>query len=152
MLPASKAPTAPDPYGAMLRGGLVPAAVVGVVALVVFAVVEGSLGAAGSALATVVVLLSTVSTLVILRKMAGLDPRVVLMGALVAYFFKVFLLGIFLVLFRNAEWLSPLAFAVTAIVVSLAGTIGEVVAFTRVKTFIYDQPTASSGAQPGTQP
>ncbi len=136
----------------MLRGGIVPAVVVGVVAIAVFTVVQGALGAAGSVLATVVVLLSSVSTLVILRRMAGLDPRVVLMGALVAYFFKVFLLGIFLVLFRNAEWLSPLAFAVTAIVVSLAGTIGEVVAFTRVKTFIYDQPTASSGAQPGTQP
>jgi ATP synthase protein I len=132
----------------MLRGGAVPAVVVGVVAIAVFTAVEGSLGAAGSALATAVVLVSSVSTLVILRKMAGLDPRVVLMGALVAYFFKVFLLGIFLVLFRHAEWLSPLAFAVTAVVVSLASTIGEVVAFTRVKTFIYDEPTPSPEAQP----
>jgi ATP synthase protein I len=141
VLPASKAH---DPYGAMLRGGLVPAAIVGVVALIVFTVAQGSLGAAGSTLAVAVVLLSSVSTLLILRRMAGLDPRVILMGALVAYFFKVLLLGVFLVLFRNAEWLSPLAFAVTAIVVSLAGTIGEVVAFTKVKTFIYDQP-----AEPG---
>jgi hypothetical protein len=79
--------------------------------------------------------------------MAGLDPRVVLMGALVAYFFKVGLLGVFLLLFRDAEWLSPLAFAVTAVVVSLAGTIGEVVAFTKVKTFIYDQPTPTPEAR-----
>jgi ATP synthase protein I len=128
----------------MLRGGLVPAAIVGVVALILFTVVQGSLGAAGSALAVVVVLVSSVSTLLILRRMAGLDPRVVLMGALVAYFFKVMLLGVFLVAFRHAEWLSPLAFAVTAIVVSLAGTIGEIVAFTKVKTFIYDQ-----SAEPG---
>lgn len=136
----------------MLRGGLVPAVAVGVVAIAVFAAVQGSLGAAGSALATAVVLVSSVSTLVILRKMAGLDPRVVLMGALVAYFFKVMLLGVFLIAFRNAEWLSPLAFAVTAIVVSLASTIGEVVAFTRVKTFIYDEPAATSGTTQGTQP
>ncbi len=147
MLPPSKSPTSQDPYGAMLRGGVVPAAIVGVVALVAFTLTEGSLGAAGSGLATVVVLLSSVSTLVILRKMAGLDPRVVLMGALVAYFFKVFLLGVFLVLFRDAEWLSPLAFAVTAIVVSLAGTIGEVVAFTRVKTYIYDEPAPAPEAR-----
>ncbi|SEK18436.1 hypothetical protein SAMN04515665_10115 [Blastococcus sp. DSM 46786] len=130
----------------MLRGGLVPAAVVGVVAFAVFLAVDGALGAAGSALAIAVVLVSTVSTLVLLRRMAGLDPRVVFMGALVGYFFKVMLLGVFLVLFRNAEWLSPIAFAVTAIVVSLAGTIGEVVAFTRVKTYIYDEPGAASGA------
>ncbi len=146
MLPASKAPTAQDLYGAMLRGGVVPAAVVGVVALVVFALVDGSLGAAGSGLATVVVLVSSVSTLLILRRMAGLDPRVVLMGALVAYFFKVMLLGVFLVLFRHADWLSPLAFAVTAVVVSLASTIGEVVAFVRTRTLIYDEPPAA-GAQ-----
>ena len=132
----------PDPYGAMLRWGTVPALAVGAVALVVFTLVQGSLGAAGSALAIVVVLLSSVSTLLFLRRMAGLDPRVVFLGAMVGYFFKVGLLGVFLLVFRNAEWLSPLAFAVTAIVVSLAGTIGEVVAFTRVKTYIYDEPAA----------
>ncbi len=131
----------------MLRGGIVPALAVGVLAFAVFVAIEGALGAAGSALGIAVVLASTVSTLLVLRRMAGLDPRIVLMGALVAYFFKVFLLGIFLVVFRNAEWLSPLAFAVTAIVVSLAGTIGEVVAFTRVKTYIYDEPPTPQ-AQP----
>lgn len=136
----------PDPYGAMLRWGAVPALAVGIVAIAVFSLVQGSLGAAGSVLATVLVLISSASTLVFLRRMAGLDPRVVFLGAMVAYFVKVGLLGVFLLLFRNAEWLSPLAFAVTAIVVSLAGTIGEVVAFTRVKTYIYDEPVPSSEA------
>jgi FtsH-binding integral membrane protein len=124
----------------MLRGGLVPAAAVGVVAIAVSTAVQGGLGAAGSALATVVVLLSSASTFLFLRRMAGLDPRVMFLGAMVGYFFKVGLLGVFLLVFRNAEWLSPTAFAVTAVVVSLVGTTGEVVAFTRVKTYIYDQP------------
>jgi ATP synthase protein I len=137
----------PDPYGAMLRGGIVPALAVGVVAFAVFTAVEGALGAAGSALAVAVVLASTVSTLALLRRMAGLDPRVVFLGAMVGYFTKVGLLGVFLLVFRNAEWLSPLAFAVTAIVVSLAGTIGEVVAFSRVKTYIYDEPAAAPEAR-----
>ena len=136
----------PDPYGAMLRWGAVPALAVGIVAIAVFSLVQGSLGAAGSMLATVLVLVSSASTLVFLRRMAGLDPRVVFLGAMVGYFFKVGLLGVFLLVFRNVEWLSPLAFAVTAIVVSLAGTIGEVVAFTRVKTYIYDEPAPSSEA------
>jgi ATP synthase protein I len=136
----------PDPYGAMLRGGIVPALAVGVVAFAVFTAVDGALGAAGSALAVAVVLASTVSTLALLRRMAGLDPRVVFLGAMVGYFTKVGLLAVFLLVFRNAEWLSPLAFAVTAIVVSLAGTIGEVVAFTRVRTYIYDEPAAAPEA------
>lgn len=124
----------------MLRGGLVPAAAVGAVAIAVATALEGGLGAAGSALATVVVLASSASTFLFLRRMAGLDPRVMFLGAMVGYFFKVGLLGVFLLVFRNAEWLSPMAFAVTAVVVSLVGTTGEVVAFTRVKTYVYDQP------------
>ena len=132
----------PDPYGAMLRGGVLPSLAVGVVAIAVFTAVEGALGAAGSALATVLVVVSAASTMLILRRMTGLDPRVVFLGAMVAYFFKVGLLGVFLLLFRNADWLSPMAFAVTAILVSLAGTIGELVAFTRVRTYIYDEPSS----------
>ncbi|MDK3258372.1 hypothetical protein [Blastococcus capsensis] len=143
MIAEPRATKRPDPYGAMLRGGAVPSLAVAVVAIAVFTVLEGALGAAGSALAAVLVVVSAASTMIILGRMAGLDPRVVFLGAMVSYFFKVGLLGVFLLLFRNAEWLSPIAFAVTAIVVSLAGTIGEIVAFTRVRTYIYDEPSSS---------
>lgn len=142
MLPASKAPTAQDLYSAMLRGGAIPAAIVGVVALVVFTVLDGALGAAGSLLATAIVLVFSASTLILLRRMVGVDPRVVFLAALIGYFTKVMLLGAFLILFRDADWLSPLAFAVTAIAVSLASTFGEILAFTRTKTLIYDEPPA----------
>ena len=124
----------------MLRGGVLPSLAVGLLAIAVFAAVEGSLGAAGSALATALVVVSAASTMLFLRRMAGLDPRVVFLGAMVGYFFKVGLLGVFLLVFLTADWMSPMAFAITAIVVSLAGTVGEIVAFTRVKTYIYDQP------------
>jgi hypothetical protein len=124
----------------------VPAAIVGVVALVVFTVLDGSIGAAGSLVATAVVLVSSASTLLLLRRTVGLDTRVVFLAAMIGYFTKVFLLGVFLVLFRDADWLSPIAFAVTAIAVSLASTIGEIVAFTRTRTLIYDEPPAA-GAQ-----
>ncbi len=137
----------PDPYAAMVRGGVVPALAVGVVAVAVCTAVAGGLGAAGSLLATVVVLLSTVSTMVILRRMAGLDPRVMFLGAMVGYFTKVGLLGVFLLVFRDAEWLSPTAFAATAVLVSLASTAGEVIAFTKVKTYIYDQPAEPPAAR-----
>ena len=131
----------------MLRGGVVPSIAVAVVAVIVSTLVSGSLGLAGSALAAVLVVVSTASTMLILARMGGLDPRVFFMGAMFSYLFKVMLLGIFLLVFRNADWLSPIAFAVTAIVVSLAGTIGEIVAFTRVRTYIYDEPGPASGAQ-----
>ncbi len=135
-----------DPYRAMLRGGALPALGAGVVALVVFVVLDGALGGAGSALALAVVVLTFGSSMLVLSRTAHLDPRVVFMIAMVGYTTKVGLLGLFLLLFRNAAWLSPLAFAVTAIVASLAWTIGEVVAFTRVRTLIYD-PAAGQERQ-----
>ena len=131
------------PAALALRGGAVPAAIVGVVALVVFTVLDGVLGAAGSLVATVIVLLFSASTLLLLRRMVGVDPRVVFMAALIGYFTKVMLLGAFLLLFRDADWMSPIAFAITAIAVSMAGTVGELVAFTRTKTLIYDEPVGS---------
>jgi len=130
----------------MLRGGAVPAGIVGALALVVFTVVDGAVGAAGSAVATAVVLVCSASTLILLRRTVGLDPRVVFLAAMIGYFTKVGLLGVFLLLFRDAEWLSPIAFAVTAIAVSLASTIGEILAFTRTRTLIYDEPPGA-GAQ-----
>src|SRR4028118_1572898 len=139
----SRAARPPAPAGARA-----PGAAVGLVALAVATAVRGGLGAAGSALATVVVLLSSASTFLFLRRMAGLDPRVMFLGAMVGYFFKVGLLGVFLLAFRNADWLSPMAFAVTAVLVSLAGRTGEIVAFPRVKTYIYDQPTTPPVARP----
>ena len=118
-----------------------PSLVVSVIAVAVFTVLDGSLGAAGSGLAAVLVMVSAASTMLFLGRMAGLDSRVVFLGAMVAYFFKVGLLGVFLLVFRNADWLSPMAFAVTAILVSLASTTGEIIAFTRVRTYIYDEPS-----------
>lgn len=125
----------------MLRGGVLPALVVAPIALIVFTLVDGALGAAGSALATAVVLGTVASTLLLLRRTAGLDPRIVFMVAMVGYMSKVLILLVFLLLFRNAEWLSPIAFAVTAIVVSVVSTAGEIRAFTRTRTLIYDEPT-----------
>lgn len=153
---ASTQPTAPrapgasgpgDPYLAMLRGGAVPALLVSAVALVVFTVREGTLGLAGSGLAVAVVVLMFATSTVLLRRVSALDPRIVFMAAMVGYTTKVGLLGLFLLLFGDAEWLSPIAFALTAILASLAWTTGEVVAFTRVRTLIYD-PSATGSAAP----
>lgn len=129
-----------DPYGAMLRGGAVPALVVGAVAVVVSTLLDGALGAAGSALAAAVVALTFASSMLLLRRVAGLDPRIVFLVAMIGYTTQVGLLGLFLLVFRDATWFSPLAFALTAITSSLAWTTGLVVAFTRVRTLIYDEP------------
>ena len=142
--------TAGDPYLAMLRSGAVPALVVALVCTIVFAVVDGSQGLAGALTAAAVVVVTFASSMIVLRRTARLGPLVVFMVAMVGFTTKVLLLGLFLVLFRDATWMSPLAFALTAIASSLAWTTGEVVAFMRVRTAIFDVPgpDAATGVAP----
>jgi len=137
---------ADDPYAAMLRGGAVPASAVVAISTVVFAVVDGSQGLAGALTATAVVVATFASSMVALRRTARMDPLVVFLVAMVVYMTKVLLLGLFLLLFKDATWMSPLAFALTAIAASLAWTTGEVVAFARVRTAIYDLTRSDAGA------
>lgn len=134
-----------DPYRAMLLGGSVPAAVVAVAAVVVFSVLEGGLGAVGALVASLLVGVTFAVSVLVLGRVRHLEPVIVLGIAMVSYMTVVLLLGVFLVLFRDATWLSPLAFAISACAVSLAWTVGQVVAFLRVRTLLYDEVPASDG-------
>lgn len=138
----------------MLLGGGVPGVAVGVVAAVVAGVVSGRVGVLGAALATVVVALSFGSSVVVLSRTAHLDPLFTFAVAMVTYVTKIGVLGVFLLLFSRASWLSPNAFALTAASVALVWTIGEVIAFTRVKPLLYTDKSGSapSGASGDDQP
>ena len=135
-----------DPYRAMLVGGSVPALVVAVAAVVVFTVVQGGLGAAGAVTASVLAVVTFAASMLVLSRVRNLEPVIVLGIAMVSYMTVVLLLGLFLVLFRDATWLSPVAFAVSACAVSLAWTVGIIVAFTRVRTLLFDETAGPGGA------
>ncbi|MGQ7297410.1 hypothetical protein [Quadrisphaera sp. KR29] len=139
-----------DPYRAMLVGGAVPAAALAVAAVVVFTVLDGGLGAAGAVTASLLVGVTFAASTLVLQRVRHLEPVIVLGIAMVGYMTVVLLLGLFLVLFRDATWLSPLSFAISACAVSLAWTVGQVVAFTRVRTLLFDEQPAPGGADRGT--
>jgi ATP synthase protein I len=141
-----------DPYRAMLLGGSLPAAVVAVVAVVVFAVLDGGLGAAGAVTAALLVGVTFAASTLVLQKVRHLEPVIVLGIAMVGYMTVVLLLGLFLVLFKDATWLSPVAFAISACAVSLAWTAGQIWAFTRVRTLLFDQPDDQRSATDTTSP
>lgn len=145
-----QAAQAQDPFRAMIRGGAVPTLVVGALALVVSVVVDGGRGAVGSLLATAVVVASFSSSLLLMGRMARLNPLAVLPIALLSYVTKVGLLGLMLLLLGGAEWMSDRAFSLTAVVGAMVWLAGEVRAFTRVRTLVFDDagpgPEAPSGA------
>jgi ATP synthase protein I len=62
---------------------------------------------------------------------------------LITYTVKVVVLGVVMVLFAGAGWLSGRAFALTAVAVALVWLAGELLAFTRVRTLVHDEPPAA---------
>ncbi|PWJ56287.1 ATP synthase protein I [Quadrisphaera granulorum] len=138
-----------DPYRAMLLGGSLPAAALAVVAVVVFTILDGGRGAVGAVTAALLVGLTFASSVVVLQRVRHLEPVIVLGIAMVSYMSVVLLLGLFLIVFRDATWLSPVAFAVAACAVSLSWTVGQIVAFTKVRTLLFEEQPAADGADRG---
>ena len=147
---ASAAPrgaaVADDPYAAMLRGSLWPTAAVGVVAVVASTVLEGVPGLIGSALAAVIVCASFSATLLVMRWAAKNGPANVMAAALATYMGKVLVLGIFLVLFGRASWLSGPAFGLTAIGCALVWLGFEARAYTRMRVLVFGEQPPAGGA------
>lgn len=141
--PASGA-GADDPYAAMLRGALVPTLVVAVACIVVAVVRAGAEGLAGSLLAAVVVVASFSSSLLVMRRTARSNPQSVMAAALLTYTTKVGLLGLLLILLFDAEWLSGMAFALTAMACAAVWLAFEVRAYSRMRTLVF----TDDGGQP----
>ena len=135
------AATAEDPYAALLRGSLVPTAVVAALAVVVAGL--SSRGALfGAVLAAVVVLVFFSASLLVMRRTARTAPRNVMAVALVTYITKVGLLGLLLVAFKDATWLSGTAFALTALACAAVWLVAEIRAYSKVRLLVFDEAPA----------
>lgn len=135
----------------MLRGSLWPTVVVGVVAVVASTVLEGVPGLVGSTLALVVVCASFGATLLVMRWAAKNGPANVMAAALATYMGKVLVLGVFLVLFGRASWLSGPAFGLTAIGCALVWLVFEARAYVRMRVLVFGEqsPAGDASAREG---
>lgn len=140
----STAAHADDPYAAMLRGALVPTLVVAVLC-VGLSLRAGTQGLIGSLLAVLVVVASFSSSLLVMRWAARSNPANVMAAALATYVGKVGVLGVFLILFAKATWMSGTAFGLTAIVCAAAWLLFEARAYYRMRTLIFGVPGEDGG-------
>jgi ATP synthase protein I len=127
-----------DPYAALLRGAFVPTAIVALGCVVVAAVVSAA-ALYGAALAAVVVLAFFSTSLVIMRRTARSAPQNVMAVALVTYITKIGLLGVLLIVFKDATWLSGTGFAVTALVCAAVWLVSEIRAYSKVRLLVYSE-------------
>jgi ATP synthase protein I len=135
-----------DPYAALLRGALVPTAVVAAACAVGAALVSRE-ALLGAVLAAAVVLAFFSASLLVMGRTARSAPQNVMAVALVTYIAKVGLLGVLLIALQDAAWLSGTAFAVTALACAAVWLVTEIRAYSKVRLLVYAEPDPEASGE-----
>lgn len=131
----------------MLAHCAVPAAVAGLVAVAVSAVVAGGKGAIGAAVGTVVVILFMGIGLGVLQRTAKSLPHLFQAMGLMLYTAQILLLFIVLALFKDTTLFNTKALAFTLLAVTIVWVSAQARAHMKAK-IMYVEPEASSGDKP----
>jgi hypothetical protein len=138
--PGETSPAA-DPVGeqvrqvgtTMLRGGLVPGAVVAVVVVVVAVLLTGVGGLGTAAFGALVALAVCALGPLVMRWTASAEPVVVMGIAMISLVTKLAVLAVLLIVLDRLEVVDTRVFALSLGPVALAFVLGETVAFARAK-------------------
>jgi hypothetical protein len=128
---------------AMMRGALIPTAVLAPITILVGYFIWGAAGAIGALLAQFIVVVFFASNLLVARISRDLEPSTVMALAMVSYVAKVILLGLFLAVitaFVPEDVCNRNAFGLSAVGATFTWLGGEIYAFLRLKLHL-DLPT-----------
>jgi len=120
----------------LLRGALIPSLVVGVIAIIVSTIFQGSSGLMGALLAQLVVVMYFAVHIGVSKISRNLDPMSTMALALFSYFAKFILLGAFLYLLTrmtSRESIDRGAFGITAITLTFTWLGGEIRSYLKLK-------------------
>ena len=117
----------------MLRGALVPAMVVGLLAAGVSWWTHAEYGALSSLVATVVTLAFFAGGTWGLRFILGGGAGLALAGALVVYLGQLIAVTAAFFVLRQLAWVQPIPFALSAIAVTITWQIGAIAGFSRAR-------------------
>jgi len=123
----------------MLKGALIPALTVCVIALVGSAIAKGSSGFVGALLAQVIVLIFFASHLFVSKISRNADPMTTMALAMASYFVKLLIFGVFLLLVTrlvSPEVCNRTTFGLSAIASTFAWLGGEIRAYLKLKTHL----------------
>lgn len=129
---------------AILRGALLPTAVVGLLAVLVAGVVVGAKGALGALLGTLVVVVFFTVSLVVVSRASRVSPYAAMNAAILTYLVKIGVLFGLIVAFQDTTAFDTKTFGLTIIACTLVWTAFEVRAFSRLK-MLYVDPDNTPG-------
>ena len=120
----------------LLKGALLPTAVVGALAIAIATYLEGRAGLFGALLAQVVVLIYFALHILVSKISTNLDPVTTMSLAMFSYFAKVILMGALLLVVTKTtspETVDRPTFAIAALSITAAWLAGEIRAFVKLR-------------------
>ncbi len=123
----------------LLKGALLPTAVVGALAIAIATYLEGRAGLFGALLAQVVVLIYFALHILVSKISTNLDPVTTMSLAMFSYFAKFLALGLLLWLldrFTSETLVDRRSFGVAAVALTFAWLGGEITSYLKLKTHL----------------
>ena len=123
----------------LLKGALLPTAVVGVFAIAIATYLEGRAGLFGALLAQVVVLIYFALHILVSKISTNLDPVTTMSLAMFSYFAKFLALGLLLWLldrFTSETLVDRRSFGIAAVALTFAWLGGEIASYLKLKTHL----------------
>jgi hypothetical protein len=118
------------------RSAIFLATIAAVLSLVVVTVFNGRSGFFGGLLASITVIIFFSVQLLVARISRDLDPTLTMLLAMISYFAKVILMGVFLVLigrFTDRSTVDRTSFAISALVITMIWLATEIRSFTKIR-------------------
>jgi hypothetical protein len=115
---------------------IIPTLVTAVISTIVLSLVNGTSGALGASLASMIVIIFFGIHILVARVSLNLDPMATMALALLSYFFKVISMGIFLFLvtkFTDRSTVDRVSFAICAILIIIVWLSGEIRSFLKLR-------------------
>ena len=140
----SSAPHAGAPFGAMLRGALLPSVLAGLLAVVVLVAVRGVDALAGALIGLVVAIAFFASGMFLLSRLVrSASPTAFFAVAMAVYFGQIIFLLLVILAFIDADWVDGVALGLVVLVVTLVWQVFAMIALRRARIPVYDEPVAS---------
>jgi ATP synthase protein I len=141
-------PADDSPFAAMLRATVIPTVCTTPVIVLGFWAARGTRGGLAAILGVLIAVTFFASGLYVMKRVTNANPLSVLAGALAVYFGQVIFLGVVILSLSSAAWLDGKAFGLSVLAVALIWQVAQVVAFTRTRKPVYDEPAGDPADEP----
>ena len=142
----STEPHAGAPFGAMLRGALLPSLVAGAIAVGGTVVWRGTDALAGALIGLAVSIGFFASGMSLLSRLVrSASPHAFFAVAMAVYLGQVIVLLLVIIAFKDADWVDGRALGVVALVVTIVWQLAAMRALRHARIPVYDPPAGDAG-------